>query len=144
MLTQYLYGKLVTLQDKYLYQVLFAIRIRIHSVSKHSPFFLLYGVDPRLPGDPNELELLDNQEARLKGIITRHAAANEAYLVYNKALVERAIKARIVRDQILKKDEDIPIGTYILMRDESPLKFKSKWFSPYKVILTILIRTYTL
>jgi hypothetical protein len=95
-------------------------------VSKHSPFFLLYRVDLRLPGDPNKLELVDNQVARLKGIITRHATTNEARLVHNKALVERAIRARIVRDQILKKDDDIPIGTYILVRNKSPLKFKSK------------------
>jgi len=40
---------------------------------------------------------------------------NKARLVYNKALVERAIRARIVRDQILKKDKDILIGTYILI-----------------------------
>ena len=144
MLTQYLYGKPVTLWDEYLHQALFAVRIRIHSVSKHSPFFLLYGVDPRLPGDPNEPELSDNQEARLEGIIARHAAANEARLVHNKALVERAIKARIVRDQILKKDEDIPVGTYVLVRDESPLKFKSKWFGPYKVVLAAPIGTYAL
>jgi len=40
---------------------------------------------------------------------------NEARLVYNKALVERAIRVRIIYNQILKKDEDIPIGTYILI-----------------------------
>jgi hypothetical protein len=34
-------------------QAVFAIRIRLHSTSKYSPFFLLFGVDPRLPGDPN-------------------------------------------------------------------------------------------
>jgi hypothetical protein len=51
---------------------------------------------------------------------------NEARLVHNKALVERAIRVRIMRDQILKKDDDILVGTYVLMRNESPLKFKSK------------------
>jgi hypothetical protein len=84
-------------------------------ISKYSPFFLLYRVDPRLPGDLNKLELVDNQVARLKGIIARHAATNKAHLVHNKALVERAIRARIIYNQILKKDDDIPVGTYILV-----------------------------
>ncbi len=144
MLTQYLYGKPVTLWDEYLHQALFAVRIRKHAVSKYSPFFLLYGVDPRIPGDPSRPELDADQSARLEGIIARHAAANEARISANKLLVERAIRAGLVRDQVLKKDPDIPVGTFVLVRDESPRKFKPKWFGPYKVVLAAPIGTYAL
>ena len=42
--------------DEYLPQSIFAIRVRKHAVTKHSPFYLLYGVHPRIPGDTNPLE----------------------------------------------------------------------------------------
>lgn len=37
--------------DEFLPQALFATRIRIHNVTKRSPFSLVYGFDPRIPGD---------------------------------------------------------------------------------------------
>jgi hypothetical protein len=144
MMTQYLYGKPVTLWDEYLHQALFAVRIRKHAVSKYSPFFLLYGVDPRLPGDPSRPELDADQPARLEGIIAKHAAANVARMSANRLLVERAIRAGLVRDQVLKRDPDIPVGNFVLVRDESPRKFKPKWFGPYKVALAAPIGTYAL
>lgn len=144
MLTQYLYGKPVTIWDEYLHQAVFAVRIRIHSVSNHSPFFLLYGVDPRIPGDPLRPELDDNQESRLDKIIARHAAANEARLYANKQLVERAMRVGLVQDRLCKKQADIPVGSYVLVRDESPRKFRPKWFGPYKVALAAPIGTYAL
>jgi hypothetical protein len=144
MLTQYLYGKPVTIWDEYLHQALFAVRIRVHATSKCSPFFLLYGVHPRLPGDPNEGELSSDQDAKFEGIIARHAAANEARVAANRLLVEKAIKVGLVKDQLLTKDHDILVGTYVLIRDEAPLKFRPKWFGPYKVVLAAPIGTYAL
>ncbi|PVU90611.1 hypothetical protein BB561_004805 [Smittium simulii] len=37
--------------DLYLYQAVWATRIRQHSITKISPYFLVYGIDPRIPGD---------------------------------------------------------------------------------------------
>ncbi|KAH6589391.1 hypothetical protein BASA50_010044 [Batrachochytrium salamandrivorans] len=37
--------------DEYLPQVLLAIRTRTHAVTGYSPFFLLFGIHPRLPTD---------------------------------------------------------------------------------------------
>jgi hypothetical protein len=37
--------------DEYLKQALFGIRCRTHAVTKKSPFYMLYGVEPRLLGD---------------------------------------------------------------------------------------------
>ncbi|KAH9244953.1 hypothetical protein BASA81_017601 [Batrachochytrium salamandrivorans] len=41
--------------DEYLQQTVFALRVRKHAVTKKSPFYLLYGVEPRLPGDDNPI-----------------------------------------------------------------------------------------
>ncbi len=47
---------LTTLSDSYphrwfLPQTVFVIRVHQHVVTKQSPFYLLYGVEPRLPGN---------------------------------------------------------------------------------------------
>lgn len=38
--------------DEYLHTALFACRIRTHATSGYSPFKMVYGQDPVLPGDP--------------------------------------------------------------------------------------------
>ena len=64
--------------DKYLPYLLFAYRVKPHSSSGESPFFLLYGRDARLPTetvleDPphlSELEVDDNKADMLLGSST--------------------------------------------------------------------------
>ncbi len=143
MLTKYLYGKPVRIWDEYLTQAVFATRIRIHAVSKCSPFYLLYGVNPKLPGDPYEGRD-GSQEVKIQELIERHARSNEARLDANKKLVEAAIRASLVRDEQFAPKPDIKVGTYVLVRDENPRKFRSKWYGPYKVIMAAPIGTYAL
>lgn len=143
MLTKYLYGKPVRMWDEYLTQAVFAVRIHIHTTSKYSPFYLLYGVDPKLPGDP--LKAADASiEAKIEDILDRHARSNEARVAANKKLVESAIKASLIRDEQSNIKPAIKVGTYVLIRDESPRKFRSKWYGPYKVIKAAPIGTYAL
>jgi len=137
MITKYLYGKPVRMWDEYLTQSLFATRIRTHSITKQSPFFLLYGVQPRLRNE--ELVPYEAENA-----IKRHEVANEARLIANHELVEKAIKAGLVRDEQLQIKADIPVGTYVLVREEALRKFRPKWFGPYKVIMSAPIGTYAL
>ena len=51
MISKLLFGKSTKL---YLDQALFACKIRTHSTTKTSPFYLLYGRQPHLLGDPNK------------------------------------------------------------------------------------------
>ena len=137
MLTKYLYGKPVRMWDEYLMQSLFAVRIRTHAVTKQSPFFLLYGIQPRIKND-------NSPSNEIISAIQRHELANEARLKANHELVEKAIRAGLVRDENLKTRADIPVGSYVLVREEAPLKFRPKWFGPYKVIMSAPIGTYAL
>jgi transposase InsO family protein len=43
--------------DEFLPQALFSIRVRTHAVTKFSPFYLMYGVHPRIPMDTNVLSV---------------------------------------------------------------------------------------
>ena len=53
MLTKYLLGKPTKMWDLYLDQALFACRVRTHSITETSPYYLVYGKHPRLVGDEN-------------------------------------------------------------------------------------------
>lgn len=62
----------------------------------------------------------------------------------NKKLVEAAIRASLIRDEQFAPKPDIKVGTYVLVRDKNPRKFRSKWYGPYKVIMAAPIGTYAL
>jgi hypothetical protein len=143
MLTEYSYEKPVRIWDEYLTQAVFATRLRIHAVSKYSPFYLLYGVNPRLPGDPYEASD-GTEEVKVQEMIERHGRSNESRVDANKKLVEAAIRVSLVRDEQFAPKADIKVGTYVLVRDENPRKFRSTWYGPYKVIMAAPIGTYAL
>jgi hypothetical protein len=42
---------MLSIWDKFLPQAVWATRVRKHSVTKKSPFYLVYGVEPRIPGN---------------------------------------------------------------------------------------------
>ena len=57
-LTKILTNKPVKVWDEYLQQAVFATRVRVHSGTEASPYFLLYGKHPRLSTDTNDLRSL--------------------------------------------------------------------------------------
>lgn len=61
MLKKYVNGD-VHSWDEYLDAVSFACRIRKHRTTGHSPFFLVYGVHPRIPGDFHRPFILETTE----------------------------------------------------------------------------------
>lgn len=67
MLTKFV-GSQKNMWDEFLPQAVFATRIREHTVTKQSPFRLVYGIDPCLPGDstPPNLSQPTNEEERLQ------------------------------------------------------------------------------
>ena len=60
-------------------------------------------------------DISEKEEPKLKTILERHTAANESWLKANRALVEQALKARLVRDEIYKVDKPILVRTYVLI-----------------------------
>jgi len=128
MLTKLLLGKSTKLWDLYLDQALFACRVRTHSTTKTSPFYLVYGKHPRLLGDQNIALAIDavtaNHEARIQAVgSARQEAAQASY--------ERAWQAKTIRDELVKEHE-LSEGEWVLVRHESAQKFETKWFGPYR------------
>jgi hypothetical protein len=73
-LTKYVGNKMRHKWDLFLDQAVFACRTRIHSVTKKSPFYLLYGVEPAVPGDVTRPYVFDDT------VFSEVQAAREATL----------------------------------------------------------------
>lgn len=129
--------------DEVVHEALFACRIRAHSVSKISPFVLVYGMEPRVHGTDDEFKMQhiqDDFEARMEFI---HTARHEA----NALLVRRAIQTQKLRHQaMLEKPSRKPFskGNLVLVRNEDRTKFEPTYFGPFRILAVRPFGTYTL
>ncbi|KAH9245951.1 hypothetical protein BASA81_016547 [Batrachochytrium salamandrivorans] len=102
--------------DEYLPQVLLALRTRTHAVTKFSPFFLLFGIHPRLPTDEtppqNTLAPLDDIERM-----------EEKLRVYCQEL--GGSRTGAIRSQF---------GDMVKMKHHDRLKLEFRWKGPYHVV----------
>lgn len=140
-LTKLLYGHDKHHWDLYLDAALFSARIRTHSTTKQSPFFMLYGRHPRLPSDENGYTPAD-WEATKDRLPMFETARREAHRLaetrakYNKERWEKSLK----RAEVVKFKK----GDYVLIRNESKKKFELNWWGPYEVHEEIKPNVYTL
>ena len=140
MLTKYLLSKPTRLWDEYLHQALFAARIRTHATTDHSPFYLLYGVNPRIPSDT---DLSDDINAPEEDWESRLQHVSHAQSLANETLLKRAIANKQIRDEAIQKP-GFKEGQWVLVQNEGPQKFQSRWFGPYCVLKGHPLGTYTL
>ena len=128
--------------DEYLPQSIFAIRVRKHAVTKHSPFYLLYGVHPRIPGDTNPLESTMQPLDELETIETNGefvARTFEQLGDSRRAAYERSkIQADVMR-KLHNLDPNAPeyyfsIGDMVKLKHHARTKFEFDWLGPYHVV----------
>ncbi|KAH6601294.1 hypothetical protein BASA50_001687 [Batrachochytrium salamandrivorans] len=128
--------------DEYLPQVLLALRTRTHAVTGFSPFYLMFGIHPRLPTDEtpprNTLAPLDDIE---------RMEENSEFIARNLEEVGQARSAANVRTkaqaEAMRKrsgfDENTPdyyfkVGDMVKMKHHDRLKLEFKWKGPYHVV----------
>jgi transposase InsO family protein len=123
--------------DEFVGQTLFALRIRRHSVTKNSPFFLLYGVEPRLPGDtapPRQIVApLDPEEnQRLIDEVTNERL-EELGIQRKTAFINSKTQA----DSYKRTDIDdyyFEINDWVKMKNFGKKKFQFSWKGPFVIV----------
>lgn len=138
-------NKKSTTWDKYLYTTCFAYNISLNVTTGFSPYFIMYGRDPRLPTDIlmstnyNEIKFDMNQYQMQH---TNHLRT--AYEIVKKNLEKEAISRKIRWDKNIKGHKVFIPGDEVLMFQTNLKKdvgdpdhsamFKPKWKGPMKII----------
>jgi hypothetical protein len=143
MLTKMLMNQPTILWDQYLAQATFATRVRLHTRLNQSPYYLLYGRQPRLTSDDNLLRPLAVTDEEFQANFDRITEMQHARIVANKALVDKAIKAQLIRNESVK-DVGFREGQWVLVRAEARNKFEGRWYGPYRIDRKMLLGTYRL
>jgi transposase InsO family protein len=127
--------------DEYLPETLFAVRARRHAVTRFSPFFLLYGIHPRLPKDTHPplitmQPLTDTEFSDFQA--ERNARGFEDIGMSRRAAFERSeAQARRMRERTnLNPDSEdyvYSVGSWV-KRKRPHSKFEYRWEGPYQVV----------
>ena len=127
--------------DEYLPQVLWALRIRSHSVTGYSPFFLLYSTLPRLVSDPSppvstlappteeEWSLLEAE--RMASIMESSGEYRAAANIRTRAAADQ-LAATMPTGFDLKNAFEI--GDMVKLKHREKTKFEFKWKGPYHIV----------
>ncbi|OMJ14519.1 Retrovirus-related Pol polyprotein from transposon [Smittium culicis] len=130
--------------DQYLGMAVWATRIRPHSVTKISPFFLVYGQEPRIPGDelpPTKLL------AKLEEFTSTIERVNKLELTRMKGREEQnKAKGEMIKrhNEINGIQELYEEGSYVLMINKKKKKLDPKYLGHFKIIKQTGLSTYKL
>ena len=124
--------------DQFVQPAVFACRVCKHRTHGYSPYFLVYGVDPKLPGDilppflqVKEQELQESAVAKGRAREVRHL--RQARMLAEQKLTANAAKDKAKWDAILKPQK-FSVGDHVLMRHENRLSLEYNWKGPFQVI----------
>lgn len=125
--------------DEYLAQTIFALRVRKHAVTGHSPFYLLYGVQPRLPGDStplfqnmaplDELERLEHDAELTARSLEDLGDARGA--AYQRSVAQAEVMRRRNNWDPASDDYYFEIGDWVKLKHHAKTKFEFSWKGPY-------------
>ncbi|ORX59502.1 hypothetical protein DM01DRAFT_1332977, partial [Hesseltinella vesiculosa] len=121
--------------DLYLDSALWALRIRKHATVGYSPFYLVYGREPVLPGDA----LRPYTEAPLdKDQVARWTADELEALGHARGAAEHRSKTRFQQDaerwNTVANHVIFNVGDYVLQRVEQKHSgLEPQWEGPYRV-----------
>ena len=137
MLRKYTQGR-IHHWDQFVHPAVFACRVRKHRTTGFSPYFLVYGVEPRLPGDHLRPFVVTPEETQdgsptATGRVSEVRRLREARALAEKRLQDNATKDKARWDATFKPQKFI-VGDHVLMRHENKLSLEFNWKGPYKVI----------
>jgi transposase InsO family protein len=128
--------------DEFLPQAVFSLRVRTHAVTKHSPFYLLYGVEPRLPTDTNPLRSSMAPLDKLEEMEDRQDFTARTFddLGYKRAAAYHRSEAQAVRMERYYNVKKKTVGSaydlndMVKLKNYGKTKFEFSWKGPYVVV----------
>jgi transposase InsO family protein len=140
--------------DEYLNQTIFALRTRTHAVTKFSPFFLLYGVHPRIDYDEDmlppaslhyPLDELEEMEANSEFYARTFDDLGQHRAAANTRSINQAKTMRMRGDfQAWQYEPAFNVGDMVKLKHHGAMKFEFRWKGPYHVVDKAFPGTYYL
>lgn len=136
MLRKYVNGAL-HIWDDYLDAALFACRVRTHATTGYSPFYLTYGREPILPGDPLRPYISD--EALKDPRVVAELTAQELEKV-NQARAAATARMKAIGQKDKERWDkalnvvDFDVGDYVKLTHEGRYGLEPQYKGPYIVI----------
>ena len=131
MLAKYVADDDVSKWDLYVNRALFACRIREHQATGKTPFYMVYGVEAKLPGDLLT-PLLDVDEPI--NITNRTHQINQLHEdrdITHRRLVSNAVRMKLQYDRHLRPiNIDLHEGDWVLLHNNNRKKFQPHWLGP--------------
>lgn len=112
--------------DEYLPQAMFSYRVRKQTTTGHSPFFLMYGCDPAIPGDRPALPPRNLKEARKRAEIEN----DEVNEIIDDMRADVEARRRLQPQQLPR----FKVNEYVLMKNMTRRKNQFKWKGPFKIV----------
>jgi hypothetical protein len=136
MLKKYVNGH-VHSWDEFIDTTIFACRIRKHRTTGYSPFFLVYGIEPNLPGDPSRPFISTttefDQDIIAEDTLSRLRQLREKRFEAEQKMILQGKKDKEKWDEKLKGNQTqiFDVGNYVLLRHESKKGLEFSWQGPY-------------
>lgn len=138
--------------DEFLSQVVFSIRARQHAVTKHSPFYLMFGVEPRLPCDTTPPRSTMQPLDQIELMEERHefiARQFEDLGMARRAATERSLaQAEAMRRRDPSSSERgahrFEIGDWVKVKIHNRTKWDRRWAGPFMIVKLSFPHTYYL
>lgn len=140
--------------DEFLAQTVFAIRAREHAVTKFSPFYLMFGVEPRLPIDStpptstmkplDEIERMEERSEFIARNLDELGLARRAATERSLAQAE-AMKLRNsggIQNELSQKTHKFEIGDWVKLKMKKKSKWERQWSGPFMVVKLSFPHTY--
>ncbi|SAL95618.1 hypothetical protein, partial, partial [Absidia glauca] len=134
MIIKYVRGKIHD-WDQYVDAALWALRIRRHATTGYSPFYLVYGRDPVLPGDALRPYIVGDHD---EDMIARRTAEELEALGQARGAAEFRMKSQADKDKerwdTITKQVSFNVGDLVLLRIEQKAGLEYNWEGPYRVL----------
>jgi transposase InsO family protein len=128
--------------DEFLPQALFSLRVKTHAVTKYSPFYLLYGIEPRIPGDTQplrtsmkpleEVEKMEENNEFTARTLEELGQARAASYFKSKEQAGRMERYYNLKKNVISGAYEI--NDWVKMKNFGKTKFEFDWKGPYTIV----------
>ena len=139
MITKYVKGDTHSWDD-FIETALFACRVRKHHTTGLSPFFMVYGVEPVIPGDMLR-SFLDPHIEEDPELIAEDALKHLRFLREQRHMAADRMRIQSQKDKERwdaamkeKPTQIFEVNDYVLLRHESKVGLEFNWMGPYQVL----------